>query len=107
MRTYSVFLTILFLILLGVFIHKPSGHDQRLLELEAKYKNSIDSIRAYYRQLILEDSITFKEYQKAKYAQFKAEAEAKIWQKKYEREKHKPVKHYTDSQLDSVMGTVR
>lgn len=106
MRTYSVFLTILFLILLGVFIHKPSGHDQRLLELEAKYKNSIDSIRAYYRQLILEDSITFKEYQKAKYAQFKAEAEAKIWQQRYEKQRTVIVR-YSDSELDSLLSAIR
>jgi U3 small nucleolar RNA-associated protein 14 len=106
MRTYSVFLTILFLILLGVFIHKPSGHDQRLLELEAKYKNSIDSIRAYYRQLILEDSITFKEYQKAKYAQFKAEAEAKIWKQRYEKQRAVIVR-YSDSELDSLLSAIR
>ena len=106
MRTYSVFLTVLFLVLLAVFLHKPSGHDQKLLEIENQYRHRIDSVRAHYRQLIAEDSITFIAYQKAKYAQFKAEAEAKIWQQRYEKQRTVIVR-YSDSELDSLLSAIR
>lgn len=75
--------------------------------LRFKTLQKLDSVRTHYRQLIAEDSITFIHYQRARMEAERMKLEAKIWQKRYEREKNKPVRRYTDSQLDSIMGTIR
>lgn len=81
--------------------------DDRKSFLEYDTRRKIDSVKTKYRELIREDSITFIEYQKLAHQYHREKENAIAWQKKYEREKNKPVIRYNDLQLDSLLLSIR
>lgn len=106
MKAPYIVIVVLLAIIVLLFFDK-SQNDNRLNELERKTKLKLDSVRAHYRELILEDSITFVHYQKAKQEAIRYRSEATAWQQKYEREKNKPAVRYDDQQLDSLLSAIR
>ncbi|MFZ2905316.1 MAG: hypothetical protein WAZ98_03835 [Cyclobacteriaceae bacterium] len=98
---------VVLLLVIGWLLFDRHTDNDKHEALERTTRQKLDSVRAHYRQLIREDSITFIHYQKAKQEANWYRVEATAWQKKYEREKNKPVRRYTDSQLDSIMGAIR
>jgi len=95
------------MILLVIYLNKPSGLDQELLRKEKEYKTRIDSIRTHYRELIREDSLTFIQYGIMAQRAVKAEENARIWEKRYRNEKANNNRDFTDAELDSLLQSVR
>lgn len=101
-----IIIGVLLTLIAVMFVDRVTDAD-KYEDLKLQTLQKLDSVRAHYRQLIAEDSITFIHYQRARMEADRLKVEAKIWQTRYEREKNKPVRRYTDSQLDSIMGTIR
>lgn len=101
-----IIIGVLLTLIAVMFVDRVTDAD-KYEDLKLQTLQKLDSVRAHYRQLIAEDSITFIHYQRERMETERMKLEAKIWQTRYEREKNKPVRRYTDSQLDSIMGTIR
>ncbi len=103
--------TLLVLVILGflllIFFNKPSGADQRLIELEQCYNNKLDSITSVYRDsLHKREVIALKAFSEAIKAKDRAIGEANHWRSKYNHEKNNN-RAFTDNQLDSLVFAIR
>jgi len=105
MKTYLPAILVLLVCASFFYLYHLEQSKYRDLE-DAKYKYSIDSIRTNYMEIIHEDSVTFVLYQKAIHDKFKAEAEANIWRKRYEKQRAVIIR-FSDSELDSILLTIR
>jgi len=103
--------TLLILVILGalllIFFNRPSGVDQRLLELEETYNNRLDSIVSVYRDsLHKREVIALQAFSEAIKAKDRALGEANIWKARYNNEKNSN-RIFTDNQLDSLIFAIK
>lgn len=103
MKYFSVIVFFLLVGLVVLYFSKESGHSREMREKEEQYKIRIDSIKAHYRELILEDSITFQHYADAKLEAERARNETTIWKRRYEHEKNNH-RTFTSASIDSLLS---
>lgn len=94
-------------ILVLIYTSKPSGADQRLIELDRKHNHQLDSITSVYRDSLHKRELAaLKAFSDATRAKNKAEVEANHWKQKYENEKNTN-RHFSDHAIDSLLAEVR
>jgi len=93
--------------LVFLFFNKPPGVDQRLIELDKKYNQRLDSITSVYRDsLHKREVIALQAFSEAVKAKDRAIGEANIWEARYNNEKNSN-RNFTDKQLDSLVFAIR
>lgn len=101
--TLIVFLSIILLI---IYLNKPSGINQELERKEAIYKYRLDSIERVLKDSIHKRELYYlKHYSEAIKKLDRMEGEANHWKRKYNEEvKHR--RSFSDNTIDSLLSTV-
>jgi len=103
----TLLLIIISVILVILFAKKPSGADQRLIELDKKYNQRLDSITSVYRDSLHKRELqALKAFSEAERAKDRALGEANTWKARYNNEKNSN-RTFTDKQLDSLVIAIR
>lgn len=104
-KTITAILLLSLFLVTWLFVKHEESHESELEAKELQYKTRIDSIKAHYRELILEDSITFQHYADAKLEAERARNESDIWKRRYEHEKNNH-HHFSPDSITALLSRI-
>jgi len=102
--------TLLILVILGflllIFFNNQYGVDQRLIELDKKYNQRLDSITSVYNDSLQKRELFYlKSFSEAIKAKDRAIGESNLWKHKYNKELLSK-RSFNNKQIDSLLNLI-
>ena len=101
-----IIISILVIVCIWIYVHKPSGYEQQRKKIENVYHTKIDSIQSRLDSLRVEHVKWMAFVGKSELSAQKWEGEAKQWKRKYNEEINNR-RHFSDASIDSLLANVR
>lgn len=102
----TIAIMVLAVVIVIMYITRPSGHDQRIKDLDNQIEllMKVNKKQAeFLKESAVREGVLRADYEASEARRIEAGKNTDKWRKRYESEKNKPVHLYNDVQLDSIL----